>query len=347
MAALYHFDGFFINQESVPDSRSRQIIPLIKAIRTLNPNFLINFYQDDNTPQATMLMANGTQLASRYFVNYGWQGSVSSWVSLADAVGYPRSSLEFGINLESPGQFTGSGQKTSFEETSKEGVSLALYDYPKILSHAENVTLTEAYYRNRNYFFGNVTRNWPGVINYSRNCITSVAMPFITDFSLGAGNLFFSDGTVILNKPWMNMALQSTLPTEQFATTPSSQKYIEASFDFELGYNYGSSLSFRGISGHEDITFDLFQTRLTLQSKQRYVLRVVHINRRSQAALLCLEIDYGLEKICHGLQKNTYAWTTDEFMLTNLSERTVTNISLFFKQQTQPEAWSYLSDKST
>ena len=67
-----------------------------------------------------MLMANGTQLASRYFVNYGWQGSVSSWVSLADAVGYPRSSLEFGINLESPGQFTGSGQKTSFEETSKE-----------------------------------------------------------------------------------------------------------------------------------------------------------------------------------------------------------------------------------
>lgn len=332
MAHTYKFDGFFINQESVPDSLSKRIVPLIQKIHKLDENLLVNFYQDDNSPQSELLSENGTQIADRYFINYGWQGNVKNWTKLVDEIGYPRKSLEFGINLEIPSYYDGTGQEQDFNETFKYGSSIALYDYPKIISKNNNtLDIREASQRNKEYFFGNPYTAWPGVYSYTGLSTTNLDLPFISDFSLGAGNYYFIRGEKVSKKKWMSTALQSSLPTWQFLSYPLGQSFIHAEYDFESAYNFGSSLSFKGEIDNKRIVFDLFATDLATQSENLLYLKITYKSIDYSKKSLCLHYNKKTEPKCYPLLANSSYWQTEQLQIPSSNKDIITKISLVFE----------------
>ncbi len=170
------------------------------------------------------------------------------------------------------------------------------------------------FYSQERHMFAGADRNpstedisgFKGYTNWIPAASTISELPFETNFNTGHGLKKFEEGTETSNSPWHNMNDQDILPTWQFAFSEGA--FFNASWDFDIAYNGGSSLKIDGdpVSPTLDDLL-LYKTNLTLtpDSKIDIVYRIQDF-----------EDDYTLSLIL------TFADTPDETIAIDVTSTT-------------------------
>ncbi|GAB5398714.1 MAG: hypothetical protein Aureis2KO_02990 [Aureisphaera sp.] len=132
------------------------------------------------------------------------------------------------------------------------------------------------FYSEERHMFSGADRNpatedpsgFKGYANWIPAASTISEMPFETNFNTGHGLKKFEQGVETSTDPWHNLNDQDILPTWQFAFSEGA--FFNASWDFDIAYNGGSSLRIEGdpVSPTPDDLL-LYKTNLTLSSDSK------------------------------------------------------------------------------
>ena len=346
IARAYHFDGYFINEESVLGNATvqKQFLNFFKYFHTQANDLLLSWYQVPGTPVDPLFISDPSSRSSMpLFIDYGGFGSLTDWLTAADQASCPRSTLGFGVNTEEA--TTGQDQKEFFEpmKGAHRGYSLSIFDLSQVIlkNSQDDPPSNVAAPLMQSYWEGNP--DWVGAQAYVNRASALQALPFSTEFSTGFGEKFFLAGGLAFESPWHDLGLQDYLPTRQF-DLQQQQSNLTASFDFTDAYSAGNSLSYVGTLAENDlVTSEMFSTQWTLNPSDE--LEVTY-KSSAPAASLCLDAN---ETSCYPLESpspetnsgsnpaNT-SWVTGRFTLTALSGQKVTRVWLkILSPATNPE----------
>ncbi len=332
IAHAYHFDGYFINEESVLGNTTvkKQFLDFFKYFHTQADDLLLSWYQVPGLPvDPTFISDPSSRSSTPFFIDYGGFSSLADWISAADQTSCPRSTLGFGVNSEEA--TTGEEQKQFFDPMKgpNGNYSLAIFDLSQIIlkNSEQDPPASVAAPLMQNYWEGNA--DWAGAKSYVNRASPLQSLPFSTEFSTGFGEKFFLAGELAFESPWHDLGLQDYLPTQQF-DLKQIQSNISVSFDFSDAYSGGNSLSYQGaLAGNESVTSEIFSTQWEIGASD--FLEVTYKSTAASASL-CLNAD---ETSCYPLATSSRVtgstntgWTTERFALTALAGQMVNSVQL-------------------
>ncbi len=332
IAHAYHFDGYFINEESVMGNVTvqNQFLDFFKYFHSQADDLLLSWYQVPGLPINPMFISDPSSRSSTpFFIDYGGFSALADWVAAADQVSCPRSILGFGVNAEEA--TTGQDQKQYFDSLSgpNGGYSLSVFDLSQIIlkNSGQDPPTSTAAPLMQNYWEGNA--DWVGAQSYVNRASPLQALPFSTEFSTGFGEKFFLAGELAFESPWHDLGIQDYLPTKQF-DLQQQQSNISASFDFSDAYSGGNSLSYQGTLVENDlVTSQIFATQWVVGSSD-----VMELTYKSPAPSAALCLDTGTTQ-CYSLSTPNEAsavtnttWIKERFPLTDLSGKSVKAVEL-------------------
>ncbi|GAQ78794.1 mannosyl-glycoprotein endo-beta-N-acetylglucosaminidase [Klebsormidium nitens] len=251
--AMHHkFDGWLLNIENKVDLG--QIPTLVEFVRYLtetmhaaHPLGEVIWYDSVTTKgelkwqdSLTPLNAPFFAAADGLFVNYTWKAGTPEACALAANRRAP--DVYMGVDVFGRGTFGGGGYHadTALAAARSAGVSAALFAPAWVIEnpHEAGPNFEEA----QEKFWGLVQRCWPA----AHPAVTR--LPFESDFNQAVGRSLRSDGALVSDRPWNNMARQSVQPLHHAAQIRSAKKRttLEAGVSFESAFNGGSSYEVRG-----------------------------------------------------------------------------------------------------
>ena len=227
-AQYYHFDGWFINQETAGgnSATATQMEAFIKYMHTQDPGLTIEWY-DSMTTSGSISYQNqldssnnpffqqsGTtgvanKVADSVFLNYSWSsGGLTNSANLAKSDGRSPYSLYAGLNVQSGSGYNANTNSLSgvFPSATNQTVSLGLFGAQQTLAGASGSTdlaKLQSFYSNESLFWtganGNpantateiASTNWYGIANYIPVQSTITTAPFVTKLCHRAGAALF------------------------------------------------------------------------------------------------------------------------------------------------------------
>ncbi len=297
----------------------------------------------------------GDLAAHEMFMNFWWYGNatnLSGSRTFAQGLGLDPYNLYAGIwtewnrtygNTPDP---NGGGNITVpwnylFPEGQPHHTSLALFGseapFMKARSVAGTPTQDQYYWSGPNTDPTNTAPttampNWNGIAHYIPANSAITALPFVTNFNVGQGNLYKIDGNTRMTGPWTNLSVQDILPTWRWIVNTTGTK-LTPSLDFTESYYGGSSLKVTGTLGaNQPQELKLYQTRLPIQGDTS--IRLIY--KASAAGDSQIEVGYAFEdapSVMHytaGAATSSTAWTTRDFPLGPHAGRSLALITLRF-----------------
>ena len=352
IARAYHFDGYFINEESIlGDAKlEAQFANFFKYFHAQAHDLLLSWYQVPGTPVDPVFISDPASRSSiPFFIDYSGFYSLTDWIAEADRVSCPRSTLSFGVNAEEA--TTGQDQKQYFESTKgpNGGYSLAVFDLSQVIlkNSQQDPPSSVAASLMQNYWEGN--SDWEGAQAYVNRASPLQSLPFSTEFSTGFGEKFYLQGVLALETPWHDLGIQDYLPTRQFDLN-QERSNISVSFDFTDAYSAGNSLSYQGIlAANEIVTSEIFSTQWVIGSTDQ--LELIYKSAQPSASL-CLDAEgptpgsrlgtscYELGTSNAGPLNSNPGWVSEKFTLEGLSGQTVKRVWLKLLRATENAEYS-------
>lgn len=284
-AEYYGFDGWFINQETSGGnaqlaSDMRDMLEYFHAHSNLKITWYDSMtstgaisYQNALDAQNQMFFEdNGTLVSDDMFLNFNWSASgLMNSATLATNLGRSPYELYAGIDVEQSGYNTGVNWNGVFPEGQPHVTSIGFYR-PE-WTHNSASSPGDFYNRDNRFWVGpnhdpsntTTTAAWKGVANYIPATSPIGALPFVTNFNTGQGNLYAIDGEVISNAEWNNLSLQDVLPTFRWIMRSDGASTLSPSLDWSDAYWGGTSLTVTGtLDGTNDLT--LYETALPVDA---------------------------------------------------------------------------------
>jgi len=283
-AQYYGFDGWFINQETAGGnaqlaSDMRDMLEYFHAHSNLKIVWYDSMtqsgaisYQNALNAQNQMFFQDGATLVSdAMFLNFNWSTSgLANSATLATSLGRSPYELNAGIDVESSGYNSPVNWNGVFPEGSPHVTSIGFYR-PE-WTHNSSSSVSDFYTRDNRFWVGpnhdpsntTTSASWKGLANYVPATSPISALPFVTNFNTGQGNLYAIDGETLATSEWNNLSLQDVLPTWRWIMRSTGTVLVPA-LDWTDAYWGGTSLK---VSGTLDATNDLtlYETNLPVDS---------------------------------------------------------------------------------
>lgn len=113
--------------------------------------------------------------------------------------------------------------------------------------------------------------SWPGISTFSVEQTAITQWPFITNFNVGNGYSYFSNGQQVSTNEWNNRSLQDIMPTYRYIIEEGAGNKLAGSVDYTTAFNGGSSLAFKGKMA-EKVTskIKLYQTKVKVEKNMSF-----------------------------------------------------------------------------
>jgi endo-beta-N-acetylglucosaminidase D len=270
VAEYFHFDGWFINQET---TRSAAGFREFLAYATAKKKSAFMWYElsgklsDDNR---TLLQDGSTRVSDSFFLDYKWQdttGSLEKSAAKAKDVGRDGYELYAGLEIaENRGTPSQVGAHASFGLFATHTASMG--------AKSANGRNLDAFDRAEAEFWvgrhgdpSNVPDDtrW-GLARYVHERTPVLRTPFVTNFNTGHGLGFHARGERVGGHSWTNLSLQDVQPPFRWIVTPD-RTHLEPRLDFADAYEGGTSLLLTGsVDKGGPSTVPLYQTQLEVTS---------------------------------------------------------------------------------
>ena len=255
-------------------------------------------WQNQLNAKNQAFLQQGVASADAMFMNYWWnKPMVERSVALAKKLGRSGYELYFGADLWPSRNAQRAFSKTQwlhdlFDPDSGHGLtSIALFapnfnfnfsgeSHTPIFSHFKDDPndYLSFYQTEQRLFVGddlnlatNDKNTWPGIGRYLPAKTTISALPFVTNFNTGQGQMLIENGQKVLNG-WTDMSKQDVLPTWQFAVYGNASMSVE--YDFEQVFSGGSSLAFKGMLSNQETQIPLYQTNILVGADNEVSLAI-------------------------------------------------------------------------
>ncbi|MGA9343138.1 MAG: hypothetical protein WBV61_12505 [Rhodanobacteraceae bacterium] len=289
-ADYYGFDGWFINQETAGGNAQlatdmRDMLEYFHAHSNLKIVWYDSMtasgaisYQNALDAQNQMFFEDGTTLVSDdMFLNFNWTASgLANSAALATSLGRSPYDLYAGIDVESNGYNSPVNWNAVFPEGQPHVTSIGFYR-PE-WTYNSSSSPNDFYTRDNHFWVGpnhdpsntQTSAAWKGVANYLPATSPIAALPFVTNFNTGQGDLHAIDGEVVSNAEWNNLSLQDVLPTWRWIVR-SDGSLLVPTLDWSDAYWGGTSLL---LSGTLDAVNDipLYETHLDVDTNTALVI---------------------------------------------------------------------------
>lgn len=350
-AQYYGFDGWFINQETSGGDATlaadmRDMLEYFQAHSTLRivwydamtQSGAISYQNALDSQNQMFFEDNGQVVSNDMFLNFGWStGGLASSAALATSLGRSPYELYAGVDVESSGYNTSVNWNGLFPEGSPHVASLGLYR-PE-WTYTSSSSIGTFYTRDNHFWVGPngdpsntvTSAPWKGIANYIPATSPIAALPFVTNFNTGQGNLYAIDGDVLAHSEWNNLSLQDVLPTWRWIVRGDGS-HLTPALDWSDAYWGGTSLKVSGtLDAVNDLT--LYETRLDLDADS--TLAIVH-KTGSAATPTHLQVGLAFEDdpstfdyLDVGDAAGT-GWNTSTFGLGGYAGRTLAVVALRF-----------------
>ncbi len=367
VAAVYGFDGWFINQETegtdeepLTKDHAERMQEFLSYYKEKAPELELVYY-DSMTVEGKMDWQNalneknaaylkdeeGRAAADEMFLNFWWtteklapEELLKSSAEFAAQQGIDPYDLYAGIDLQSNGYAT--PINWSLFERLEGGTYTSLGLYCPSWAYFSAGTVQD-FWKQENKLWVNSKgdpsaavspagdTDWRGVSTYivERTAITE--LPFVTNFSAGNGYGFYKNGQLISMLDWNNRSISDVLPTYRYIIKDGEGNKLSADLDVGDAYYGGNSLIVRGnmVAGAESV-IKLYSAGLTVPEGMVFTTTVK--SRGAEIALdAVVSLEDGSEAVLTGDRKAGEEWTTISYDTTELAGKTIRAISYKLK----------------
>ncbi len=367
VAAVYGFDGWFINQETegtdeepLTKDHAERMQEFLSYYKEKAPELELVYY-DSMTVEGKMDWQNalneknaaylkdeeGRAAADEMFLNFWWtteklapEELLKSSAEFAAQQGIDPYDLYAGIDLQSNGYAT--PINWSLFERPEGGTYTSLGLYCPSWAYFSAGTVQD-FWKQENKLWVNSKgdpsaavspagdTDWRGVSTYivERTAITE--LPFVTNFSTGNGYGFYKNGQLISMLDWNNRSISDVLPTYRYIIKDGEGNKLSADLDVGDAYYGGNSLIVRGnmAAGAESV-IKLYSAGLTVPEGMVFTTTVK--SRGAEMALdAVVSLEDGSEVVLTGDRKAGEEWTTISYDTTELAGKTIRAISYKLK----------------
>ncbi|MEV8443757.1 hypothetical protein AB0425_40835 [Actinosynnema sp. NPDC051121] len=270
VAEYFHFDGWFINQETAPRAPGfREFL----AYATAKGKSAFMWYElsgELNDENKAMLQNGSTRVSDSFFLDYAWQDSSDSLkASAAKAKDVGRDGYELYAGLEvalDKGKPSEVGAHASFGVFATHTASMGA-------KSGNGRDLVKFHQAEAEFWVGShgdpsnvpAETRW-GLARYVHERTPVLRTPFVTNFNTGHGLGFYARGTRVGAQSWTNLSIQDVQPPFRWVVTPDRAR-LEPRLDFADAYEGGTSLLLTGSGGENgSSTLPLYQTQLEVTS---------------------------------------------------------------------------------
>jgi endo-beta-N-acetylglucosaminidase D len=163
---------------------------------------------------------------------------------------------------------------------------------------------------------------WPGISRYLPAKSSLKHLPFVSHFNTGQGRHYFNHGQQ-QSGAWTDMQQQDVLPTWQFALPADNS--VEAFYDFDQGWQGGSSLAFSLSEANQASNIPLYATAFTLIQNSR--LQVIAKTNNASVSVRLTDTS-GQQHEFELKAKDDDNWQQFDFALGHLAYKTISRISV-------------------
>ncbi|SER46452.1 Endo-beta-N-acetylglucosaminidase D, partial [Granulicatella balaenopterae] len=341
----YHFDGWFINQETQGTEKDPLTVEhaqlmqeFIKQFKTKVGDKYQMMWYDSMTKEGKMHWQNAltdkndyfliddakNPVADSMFLNFGWIYNAYKDLDLLNAsnqkakeLGINPYDLYAGIDVQANGYNTGVRWTHFQRDDQVPFTSLGLYCPSWTYFNAS--TPTEFQDNEARLWvneFADPTKKtqaqgyeWRGISTYAVEKSAVTTLPFVTNFSLGNGYDFYRYGQKVSTQDWNNRSLNDIMPTYRWMIKQQEGTELLAAIDYTTAYYAGNSIKLSGVLAKDaPATIKLYQADVTIPVGAVYKTTA---KATSQVQLdLVLTFDDGEEAIISGNQVLGNDWTT-------------------------------------
>lgn len=350
-AEYYGFDGYFFNQETsgVSQETAERMNEMMRYAKRKSD---IRFswydaqandgsisYQNAVNEKNDMYVKpakDGTYAVDEMFLNYDWGVSqIDKTVETMQKHHRDPYDAYAGFELQQNSYHTQVNTKPLLDENKQSKVSIALYTPNSTMGLAKDPA--DFHEQEKKLWTGpqgdpskaDDSKDWKGMARFVTDSSVIKTKPFVTNFNSGHGKQYFVNGKQANPDEWNNRSVQDIMPTWRWWTRGHGSK-LQVSYDFNLAYNGGNSLSFSGDldAGSENETM-LYSTKLPVQDKTK--VRIVYQGK--QGADLSLGVSYSKdyakkEMTYYPLPKPEKGWQTATIDLGKDAGKTAYALSL-------------------
>jgi len=258
LAETFHFDGWFFNCETSGIS-SQDVAAYEELMEGLKDRGMIVVWYDSLNTSGYVSYQNELNSGNKvfldnsngFFANYWWnQGSLDTSRSTA---GDRSGDVYMGViawvepSLTPPGNI---GTLYGYNMGKDNGLSLGLWAiaWPSECGSMPVLTLEEIQQNTKAFWWCKQFPNNPnaarGMGDYFTPRTAITGLPFSTNFNLGKGNHYFSNGNITASGPWGNLTEQDLLP--HYLVSNGS---VTVDFNLDDAWNGGSSLEISSSGG--------------------------------------------------------------------------------------------------
>ncbi|GJM44947.1 MAG: hypothetical protein DHS20C21_17890 [Gemmatimonadota bacterium] len=289
VADYYGFDGWFLNQEtaggdSTTAALMQEFLEYYQANRTAGQEMMwydsmihngnISWQNQLNDANDQFFEDVNGRVSDTMFLNFGWGSGTRLADSNAHALGLGRSPYELfaGIDVQANGYNVNPSWSKLFPDSSAHVTSLGFYGtnwtYTNSASPADYYERANRFWSGQNGDPSNTATGltWKGVAHYVPARSPVDAVPFVTSFNPGQGNLYAVAGEVLRDEPWNHRSLQDVLPTWRWITH-SAGTPLTPEISFDDAYDGGACLKVSGDLAAGVVTdVDLFKAALSVSA---------------------------------------------------------------------------------
>ncbi|MFG1664811.1 endo-beta-N-acetylglucosaminidase [Streptomyces sp. Y7] len=305
VAAVYGFDGWFVNAETSGGNTAlgTDMLGFLRELKTLAQakGQRVTWYDSMTVNggvswQGALNSQNEPffQAADDMFVDFRWTAAkLTSSGQRAGQLGRSRYELWAGVDVESNGWNSSVNWDAMVPRDKPHVVSVGFYRPEWTRNHlpADGRTPGDFHAADDHFWTGrsldpsrpDTTDSWraPAVSVADRSTVTS--MPFASVFNTGHGLRWYEDGQVTSDAPWNHLGLQDRLPSRRWVVHTDGQRPA-VTFDFAAAWRGGSSVLVDGALDRPAV-LDVYATRLPVSADT-----VVELTHRADAGAVKVEL---------------------------------------------------------
>lgn len=176
---------------------------------------------------------------------------------------------------------------------------------------------------------GTPDTSWDAVSNYAVEKSPLTKAPFVTNFSMGHGKVYYKAGKKVGNTEWNNRSVQDIMPTYRFSIGNSGKTQLDAAIDYSKAYNGGNSILVSGnLSKNSPATMDLYAADLTIAKNTNVTITVK--NAESLGLNLVVTLEDGKEKIVKGKAAANGTWKKTTYSLKAYEGKKIRSLGVQF-----------------
>ncbi|UII74763.1 hypothetical protein LV716_10855 [Flagellimonas sp. HMM57] len=319
VANTYHFEGWFINQETYNLKRgtAERMLNFLRYFKKKTDLKIVWYdamiedsrviWQDELNNHNDLFFQDDDQVMSdAFFINFRYNPTnLEDSKKLAKKLGRSEWNLYAGIDVGAKSSQTDIQWDALFSENGAKNTSLGLFSPHTTFNLSKTKEPEEVYENEQKFWNGGPTyenpygtQKWQGFTNFFEPRSVIDKLPFVTNFNYGLGRFYKEKGKVVSSKEWHNLSIQDILPTWQWEVDSTK---AAINFSFKDSYEGGSSIL---IESKGEAEIPLYKTHILLNKAVTF--SVVAKSENGLPMEFFYELSNG-EKLGYAL-KNSEKW---------------------------------------